>query len=85
MIKIETIFTEADAARLLSVRGINIQEREVVWMDGDREWKFPQLQAQNPFSGEWETVETAFRRIAEKAGEEQITERILGINLAECF
>lgn len=85
MIKIEIIFTETEAARLLARRGMNIQERDVVHMDGGRELPFRQLQVQNPFSCTWEPVESAFRRMAEVAGCDLITERMMIMNLAECF
>lgn len=85
MIKIETIFTEADAGRILIARGLNVQERDAVLMDGERECDFRQLQVQNPFTGEWEPAEAAFRRMAGRAAEEELIERMMTMDLMKCF
>lgn len=85
MTEIRLVFTEQDTIRFFSNRGLSVLERSLIGYDGEKAFSYKQWQVMNPFTCEWEPVEAAFRRIAGKASEEQLTERMMKMNLNECF
>ncbi len=85
MVKVDVVFTEEEAVAVLRSRGLVVAERRVTGYDRERVFVYEQKQVRNPFTGEWDSVEDVFRRMAERAMEEVVRERVLGLDLDECF
>lgn len=85
MIKVDVVFTEDEAVEVLRSRGLVVAERTLTGYEGEYVFVYEQKQVKNPFTGEWDAVEYVFRRLAERVVEEVIRERILSMDLHECF
>lgn len=85
MIKVDVVFTEDEAVDVLRSRGLVVAERTLTGYDREHVFVYEQKQVKNPFTGEWDAVENVFRKLAERAMEEVVRERVLSLDLHECF
>lgn len=85
MIEIRNFFTQEDAIRLLERRGLVVLERPLIRHDGRRAIVYKQWQVMNPFTGKWESVEDAFRRIMERVSGDLLIERLMKTDLNLLF
>lgn len=85
MIKVDIVFMEDEAIGILKSRGLEVRKVEIVDDDDPEKLVVDVWQVMNPFTGRWEKARGVFWLMIDKAVKELIREKVMEMDLHECF
>jgi len=85
MIKVDVVFMEEEAIRLMKIRGLEVRKVKIVDYDDPERFVTNIWQVMNPFTGKWEKAKEVFWLMVDKAVNELIREKMMEMDLHECF
>lgn len=85
MVKVDVVFMEEEAIEMLKGRGLEVRKFRIVDYDDPERVVVDEWQVMNPFTGRWEKARGVFWVMMDKAVKELIREKVMGMDLHECF